>query len=80
LITVACIASLPLAALADPLPSWTETGTKSRIVDFISSAAHPNSDGFIPEVDRIAAFDNDGTLWAEQPSYFQLIFAITALR
>ncbi len=66
------------AALAqtDPLPSWIEGPTKARIVAFVQAVTQPGSKDFVPPADRIAAFDNDGTLWAEQPMYFQLAFAI----
>lgn len=64
-------------ALADPLPSWTDTATKSKITDFVESVADPNSDGYVTPADRIAVFDNDGTLWAEQPVYFQVVFALS---
>lgn len=64
------------AALADALPSWTETDTRTRIIDFVDTVTDPASDDFVPVADRIAVFDNDGTLWGEQPVYFQLIFAV----
>lgn len=67
-------------ALADPLPSWTETATKDTIINFVEAVTTPGSADFIPEAERIAVFDNDGTLWAEQPMYFQLYFALDALR
>ncbi|MGV6849411.1 MAG: HAD family hydrolase [Marinibacterium sp.] len=70
----ACL--LPLSALADPLPSWNDTATKARIIAFVEDVTDPASGNFVPREDRIATFDNDGTLWAEQPVYFQLIFAI----
>lgn len=80
---------LPLAAaaiivaspvFADPLPSWNDGATKSSIIKFVEDVTDPESDYFVPEADRIAAFDNDGTLWAEQPTYFQGIYAISALK
>jgi hypothetical protein len=51
----------------DPLPSWNETPTKLAIADYVRKVTTPNSPDFIPVEDRIATFDNDGTLWAEQP-------------
>ncbi len=63
-------------ALADSLPSWQEGPTKAAIVAFIDGVADPDSADFVPPEDRIAVFDNDGTLWAEKPFYFQLFFAI----
>ena len=61
------------AALADPLPSWNETSTKSDILSFIDGVTTPGSDTYVTPKDRIAVFDNDGTLWSEQPVYFQFI-------
>ncbi len=71
---------LPALACADPLPSWENTDTKSRIIEFVETVTDPQSDSFVPAADRIAVFDNDGTLWAEQPVYFQLLFAIDRVR
>src|SRR6202042_3698040 len=61
---------------ADQLPSWHGTPTKRSIVEFVAAVTHPDSPDFIPERDRIAVFDNDGTLWTEQPVYAQLVFAL----
>lgn len=60
----------------DPLPSWNEGISKSVIIDFVTKTTTSGNSDFIPEEDRIAVFDNDGTLWAEQPMYFQLAYAI----
>ena len=54
---------------ADELPSWRETTAKQSIVEFVAAVTDPDSPDFIPERDRIAVFDNDGTLWTEQPVY-----------
>ena len=62
--------------IADPLPSWRETGAKQSIVEFVAAVTHPDSPDFVPEPDRVAVFDNDGTLWTEQPVYAQLVFAL----
>ncbi len=67
-------------ALADPLPSWNETAAKDRIIRFVDSTTDPASEDYVTHADRIAVFDNDGTLWSEQPVYFQLIFALDRLR
>jgi len=56
-----------LVATSDPLPSWQEGPVKSAILDFVQQAKTEGSDGYIPPRDRIATFDNDGTLWCEQP-------------
>lgn len=58
----------------DPLPSWHEGKVKSRIFEFIEQITDPNSSSFVPEEDRIATFDNDGTLWVEKPLMAQLAF------
>ncbi len=76
----AVAAVLPLAALADPLPSWNDTTTKAAIIAFVDEVTDPDSASFVPEDDRIAVFDNDGTLWAEQPVYFQVLYALDVLR
>lgn len=65
---------------ADPLPSWHESASKKAIVDFVNKTTKSDSPDFIAETDRIAVFDNDGTLWGEQPMYFQLIYAIDFIK
>lgn len=62
-------------AQADLLPSWRDGASRNAILDFIASATAPGAD-FVPVPERIAVFDNDGTLWTEQPVYFQVAFAI----
>jgi len=69
-----------LEAMADPLPSWNEGAAKRSIVDFVARVTDPASPEFVPEAERIATFDNDGTLWSEQPAYFQLFFAIDRVK
>lgn len=64
----------------DPLPSWTEGATKSSILQFVESVSNEAGPQFVPKKERIAVFDNDGTLWAEKPYYFQLHFAIDRLK
>jgi hypothetical protein len=59
-----------------PLPSWNDGATKQAIVSFVQRTTTQGSPDFVPPDERIAVFDNDGALWAEQPMYFQLIFAI----
>src|SRR5271165_4280207 len=61
---------------ADELPSWRETTARQSIVDFVAAVTDPDSPDFVPERDRVAVFDNDGTLWTEQPVYAQLVFAL----
>lgn len=67
-------------ARADPLPSWRDTDAKTRIVEFVQTVTDPGVDAYVTPADRIAVFDNDGTLWAEKPIYFQLLFAIDRLK
>ena len=59
---------------ADPLPSWNASTSKARIVAFVQAVGEPGGKDFVAPADRIAVFDNDGTLWAEQPMYFQAFF------
>lgn len=63
-------------AQSDPLPSWNDSATKSSILDFVGRVTKEEGPDFVALPDRIAVFDNDGTLWAEQPIYFQFQFAI----
>jgi hypothetical protein len=59
----------------DPLPSWNDGAAKKAITDFVARVTTPGGADFVPPEQRIATFDNDGTLWCEQPFYFQLAFA-----
>jgi phosphoglycolate phosphatase-like HAD superfamily hydrolase len=62
------------------LPSWNEGKAKNAIIDFVNKTTQKGSADFIPLSDRIACFDNDGTLWSEQPLYFQFFFAIDRIK
>jgi len=62
------------AAAADPLPSWNDTAAKKAIVTFVEDVTREGSPDFVPPAERIATFDNDGTLWSEQPNYFPEAF------
>jgi len=64
----------PVLFAADSLPSWNDTAAKKAIVAFVERVTKPDSADFVPAPERIAAFDNDGTLWAEQPIYIQFAF------
>jgi phosphoglycolate phosphatase-like HAD superfamily hydrolase len=64
----------------DPLPSWNEGTSKKLIIDFVTKTTKQGGPDFIPVNDRIACFDNDGTLWSEQPMYFQLAFAVDRVK
>jgi len=67
-------------AQTDPLPSWNDGPSRQAIVKFVSAAVQRGAPGFIATSDRIAVFDNDGTLWAEQPIYFQFAFALDRVK
>lgn len=67
-------------ASADPLPSWNDTSARDRIIAFVESVTDPKSEDYVTPSDRIAVFDNDGTLWSEQPVYFQLIYAVDEVK
>ena len=64
------------AFAADPLPSWNDTAPKKAIVAFVGEVTRQGSPHFVPPAERIATFDNDGTLWSEQPMYFQQAFVL----
>jgi phosphoserine phosphatase len=68
------------AFAADPLPSWNDTAAKQAIVQFVERVTKEGSPDFVPLEDRIATFDNDGTLWCEQPMYVQLAFALDRVK
>jgi phosphoglycolate phosphatase-like HAD superfamily hydrolase len=67
-------------ASTDPLPSWNDGHAKSAIREYVERVTEEGSSAYIAPNDRIATFDNDGTLWAEQPLYFQLLFALDRVR
>ncbi len=64
------------AHAVDPLPSWNEGASKQAIINFIRATTEKNSPQYVPEDERIAAFDQDGTLWVEQPIYTQVRFCL----
>jgi hypothetical protein len=65
---------------SDPLPSWNDGKAKQSIIDFVERVTTSASPDFVPPAERIATFDNDGCLWAEQPMYFQLLFALDRVK
>jgi phosphoserine phosphatase len=65
---------------SDPLPSWNEGSTKKSILDFVRGVTTAGGSAFVRPEERIAVFDNDGTLWSEQPFYFQLSFVFDRLK
>ncbi|GAA0811493.1 HAD family hydrolase [Colwellia asteriadis] len=72
-VTTTCVA-------AEPLASWQEGARKHTIIEFVKKTTTEGSKDFIAVADRVAVFDNDGTLWAEQPAYFQLFFALSQVK
>src|SRR5215475_753105 len=77
---LALLASLTTARAADPLVSWNETPTKQAIVDFVEKVTREGSASYVKPAERIAVFDNDGTLWCEQPTYVQLVFSMDRIK
>lgn len=78
-----CCVILPYSnALAqnDPLPSWNSGAVRTSITDFVARVTTPGGADFVPPAERIAVFDNDGTLWCEQPIYFQAAFALDRVK
>jgi hypothetical protein len=79
-VALTCISPVLAQAKPDPLPSWNETVTKQKIIDFVQTVTDPNNKFYVKPEDRIASFDNDGTLVSEQPMYFQLAFALDRVK
>jgi phosphoglycolate phosphatase-like HAD superfamily hydrolase len=79
-VLVTLCVSLTIAQAQDPLPSWNDTGAKKAIVEFVAKVTKEASPDFVPPEQRIATFDNDGTLWCEQPMYFQMLFALDRVK
>ncbi len=71
---------LSFSQRADPLPSWNAGASKDRVVAFVEAVTTVGGRDFVAPVDRVAVFDNDGTLWSEQPMYFQLAFALDRVK
>jgi hypothetical protein len=67
-------------ARADPLPSWNDHLAKRAIISFVKRVTKEGTADFVPLAGRIAVFDNDGTLWSEQPIYFQFAFALARVK
>ncbi len=67
-------------ACAQVLPSWNEGETKARIVTFVQAVTDKKGREYVPPAERVAVFDNDGTLWSEQPLYFQFVFALDQVK
>ena len=80
LVAVAFAFVATVASAQDLLPSWNEGPAKQAIVAFVAKVTRKGSPDFVPPAERIATFDNDGTLWAEQPIYFQFLFALDRVK
>jgi len=80
LTAVLALAGATAAWAQAPLPSWNDGAAKSGIVAFVQAVSDSKSKDFVAPADRIAVFDNDGTLWAEQPLYFQFLFMLDQLK
>jgi phosphoglycolate phosphatase-like HAD superfamily hydrolase len=80
LLFVALIVPSLTSAQSDPLPSWNDSATKQNIISFVDRVTTSGGADFVPDARRVAVFDNDGTLWAEQPIYFQLAFALDEIK
>lgn len=78
-VLILATAALPLRA-ADPLPSWNEGAAKRSVLDFVARVTREGTKDYVPPAERIAVFDNDGTLWCENPVPFQLAFALDSLK
>lgn|ERR1039458_8142687 len=72
--------NVPAPAQPDPLPSWNEGVAKRAITDFVARVSRQGGPDFVPPAERIATFDNDGTLWVEHPIYVQLAFAFDRVK
>lgn len=84
-LTIISIFSLALGVFVpclakDPLPSWHDTAPKKAITAFVEEVTRAGSPDFVPPAERITVFDNDGTLWAEQPMYFQAFFIFDRIK
>jgi len=79
-VLIASVLATTAAQAADPLPSWNDGAAKQSIVAFVGRVTAEGTPDFVPPAERIATFDNDGTLWAEQPMYFQLLFALDQVK
>ena len=72
----AIVCASTVAAQSDQLPSWNDGPTKQSIVDFVTRVTKEGGPDYVAPEDRVATFDNDGTLWVEQPMYNQFVFAV----
>lgn len=80
LLLAACASPQKAVTPAAALPSWNEGPSRTAILDFVQAVTQPGSPDFVATDARIAVFDNDGTLWSEQPLYFQVLFALERIK
>lgn len=80
LLATVCLAPLVPVYGDEPLPSWNEGPARQAIIQFVTRVTTEGSREYVPPAERIATFDNDGTLWSEKPLYFQLLFALDRIR
>jgi hypothetical protein len=80
LVVIALAFTATVAGAQDPLPSWNDGPAKQAIVEFVGKVTKEGGPAYVPVPERIATFDNDGTLWVEQPMYFQLLFALDRVK
>jgi phosphoserine phosphatase len=76
LLVLGCIALPAWAQASDPLPSWAQQEVKQKILKFVAQVTDSKSPAYVPPADRVATFDNDGTLWAEKPQYIPFMFEL----
>ncbi|RON39900.1 haloacid dehalogenase [Pseudomonas frederiksbergensis] len=80
-LTLLLALALPLLVQAnEPLPSWNDGPAKNSIIEFVQAVTDQSGKDFVKPAERIAVFDNDGTLWSEQPAYFELLFAFDEVK
>jgi hypothetical protein len=80
LLAAALVALAIQAGAAEPLPSWKDGSSKQAIVEFVGKVTREGGPDYVAPPERIAVFDNDGTLWSEQPYYFQIFFALDRVK
>lgn len=80
LLVIVCLVPVVQRAQKDPLPSWNGGHSREAILEFVARVTTPDGPDFVPAEARIATFDNDGTLWTEQPMYVQMAFALDRVK
>ena len=76
IVAATLLTPIPLAAQTDPLPSWNDGATKKAIVEFVQATTDQSNSKFVPSAERVATFDQDGTLWVEHPIYSQVVYCL----